>query len=312
MKKLLLINIIFLLLGFNGHAQVFTRQQLPGKEENARIEVRERQIILKEKEAPNVQQAQQQKSVPDKLVVLTFDDGVSSHYNFVMPILKQYGFGATFFITEGFNFKTNKVAYLTWEQIAELNDEGFEIGNHTRDHMGINQQTVSQLKEQLAAINDRCEQYGIPKPVSFAYPANSIHNDALPILQKEGILWARRGNKPEYGGGEDGRGFGYEPVNDDPLLIPSAGIALPAWTIEDFKKAVDKAHDGKISVIQFHGVPDIEHPWVNTSTEQFRLYMEYLHSGGFQVIALRDLVRYINPYIHPKDPWQVIEERKKK
>ena len=37
--------------------------------------------------------------IPDKLVVLTFDDSVKSHYTVVRPILKKYGFGATFFIT---------------------------------------------------------------------------------------------------------------------------------------------------------------------------------------------------------------------
>jgi hypothetical protein len=38
--------------------------------------------------------------IPDRLVVLTFDDAVKSHHSVVRPILKQYGFGATFFVTE--------------------------------------------------------------------------------------------------------------------------------------------------------------------------------------------------------------------
>ena len=58
--------------------------------------------------------------VPDKLVVLTFDDSVKSHFTHVRPILKKHGFGATFFITEGFEFKTNKNHYMTWEEIAQL------------------------------------------------------------------------------------------------------------------------------------------------------------------------------------------------
>src|SRR5437762_2633808 len=76
-------------------------------------------------------------SVPDKLVVLTFDDSKASQYTVVRPILKRYGFGATFFISEGFGFATNKQDYMTWAQIAELNRDGFEIGNHTRDHLGV-------------------------------------------------------------------------------------------------------------------------------------------------------------------------------
>src|SRR5688572_22110243 len=114
--------------------------------------------------------AAQQERVPDKLVVLTFDDAKASHYTVVRPILKKYGFGATFFITEGFSFRTNKEDYLTWEQIAELHRDGFEIGNHTRDHLAVSERTVGQLREQVEAINRRCAEYDIPPPVSFGYP----------------------------------------------------------------------------------------------------------------------------------------------
>src|SRR5881628_2510810 len=79
--------------------------------------------------------------VPDRLVVLTFDDSVASHYSVVRPILKRYGFGATFFISEGFSFPTNKQDYMTWEQIKTLHGEGFEIGNHTRDHLSVSART---------------------------------------------------------------------------------------------------------------------------------------------------------------------------
>lgn len=47
-------------------------------------------------------------AVPDKLMVLAFDDSSASHYAVARPVLKRYGFGATFFITEGFTFLTNK------------------------------------------------------------------------------------------------------------------------------------------------------------------------------------------------------------
>src|SRR2546425_1309713 len=87
--------------------------------------------------------------IPDKLVVLTFDDSKASQYDVVRPLLKKYGFGATFFISEGFGFLTNKDDYMTWAQIAELHRDGFEIGNHTRDHMSVSARTVDRLREQL-------------------------------------------------------------------------------------------------------------------------------------------------------------------
>ena len=41
--------------------------------------------------------------IPDKLVVLTFDDASKSHFTVARPVLRKYGFGATFFVTEGWS-----------------------------------------------------------------------------------------------------------------------------------------------------------------------------------------------------------------
>src|SRR5690242_12197426 len=91
-----------------------------------------------------------------KPVVLTFDDSVKSHYTVAREVLKRYGFGATFFITEGFSFKTNKNLYMSWEEIRTLSDDGFEIGNHTRDHKDFTKDSGLDLDEQLEAVNRDC------------------------------------------------------------------------------------------------------------------------------------------------------------
>jgi len=248
--------------------------------------------------------------VPEKLVVLTFDDSVKSHFTTVRPVLLKYGFGATFFITEGFDFPTNKKDYMTWEQIKQLHDDGFEIGNHTRDHMGVSEDSLPKLKEQLEGINKRCTEYGIPVPTSFAYPGNSLFDGALPKLREYGIRFARRGGAPEFPY-THGRGSGYEPGLDHPLLIPSAGDARPDWELEDFVRAVKLAGRGRIAVLQFHGVPDNAHPWVHTSPEKFDFYMNYLATNDYQVIALRELEKYVDPDIMPSRPRDVVKDRQR-
>jgi len=247
--------------------------------------------------------------IPEKLVVLTFDDSAKSHFTVVRPLLATYGFSATFFITEGFDFKDNKRDYMTWDEIAQLHREGFEIGNHTRDHLGINDKNLNKLTEQLEGINQRCAEYEIPKPVSFAWPGNALAPAGLEALSAAGIRFARRGGAPEYEY-EKGRGFAYEPMLDHPLLIPSAGDSRPDWGLEDFKRAVEQAKYGRIAVLQFHGVPDTAHSWVNTPKANFEQYMRYLAVEGYQVIALRDLEKYVDTKVKPSDPWVAIEDRK--
>ncbi len=248
--------------------------------------------------------------IPDKLVVLTFDDASKSHFTVARPVLLKHKFGATFFVTEGWDFATNKKDYLTWDEIARLHKDGFEIGNHTIDHKSVTEKTVRDLSAQVKAINARCQEHGIPHPVSFAYPGNAIVKEALPILKDLGIKFARRGGAPEHPY-KDGRGFAYEPGLDHPLLVPSAGDARPHWTLDDLKLAVAQAKHGKIAVLQFHGVPDTAHDWVTTKREQFEGFMQYLADEKYTVIAMRDLAKYVDPEVAPNNPFGVIDDRKR-
>ena len=248
--------------------------------------------------------------IPDRLVVLTFDDSSKSHFSVVRPILKKHRFGATFFITEGWDFATNKADYMTWDEIFQLHDDGFEIGNHTSDHAAVTGKSAEDLGRMIKLINSRCRERGISDPVSFAYPGNAFSINQLPTLKGLGIRFARRGGSPEYPY-EVGKGFAYEPGLDHPLLLPTAGDARPTWTLDNLKQAVSQARNGKIAVLQFHGVPDTAHNWVSTSPRNFEAYMQYLEDEKFTVISMRDLAKYIDPEVAPLDPNGVIEDRKK-
>ena len=248
--------------------------------------------------------------IPDRLVVLSFDDANKSDRTFVADVLKEYGFGATFYVTEGLGFLENKDHYTTWEEIRELHDMGFEIGNHTQHHRGVSSLTGDELKASVAHIDKRCAEYGISKPVTFCYPGFGHTPVAVQALDEVGFQFARRGVRPEYEeGGRGGRGPAYDPKFDHPLLIPSTGYDGPDWSMDDLKWAVNKARDGKITVLCFHGVPALEHPWVNTDPEDFEKYMQYLKDTGCTVIAVRDLAKYVDPKVRPADPYAPIRER---
>lgn len=220
--------------------------------------------------------------VPNKIVVLTFDDSVASHATFVAPLLKKHGFGATFFITEGFEFLVDKKHYMTWEQIKALHDQGFEIGNHTRKHAGVAKQKAEQLASDVEFIELQCAKYGIPKPVSFCYPGYVTSDVAVNLLRERGYQFARAGGAQAF-----------DPVKDESLTAPQAFDGKPESTLEQFKAAVALARDGKVAVMTFHGVPDIKHPWVNTDAAKFEAYMQHLKDEGCTVIAMRDLSKYL-------------------
>ena len=250
--------------------------------------------------------------IPDGLVVLTFDDGNKSDIAFVAPTLKEYGFGASFYITEGLGFADdpNKERYVSWEDVRRLHDMGFEVGNHTGSHPNMATLSKDAIRSNLELIEQRCEQHGIPRPESFVYPGWRHSLPVVEVLAEMEYVFARRGVSPEHpDGGRGARGLPYDPAEDHPLLIPTTGYAGPEWGFEDLEWAVDQAKDGKIAVLTFHGVPAVEHPWVHTDPEDFIRYMDYLKGRGCTVIAMRDLIKYVDPTVGPDDPYEPIRSR---
>ena len=243
---------------------------------------------------------QKKAGFPEKLVVLTFDDGNKSDYTFVAPLLQSYGFGATFYVTEGLTFLTDKTAFMTWEEAKELNDAGFEIGNHTGTHPDLRTLNREETVAELEQIEQRFAEYGIDPATTLCYPSYHYTDDAISVLREKGYTFARRGVAPEFPYSGDGdRGPVYNPSVHDPLLVSTTGASGPTWTWEDFLWAIEQSKDGNVAVLTFHGVPATLHPWVNTTQEDFAAYMSYLYENDYTVISLRDLANYIDPSTLP-------------
>lgn len=221
------------------------------------------------------------KQIPDKLIVLTFDDAPSSQYSIVAPLLKEYGFGATFFVCEFPPNYKDSTLYMNWRQIKALDSMGFEVANHTHTHANVTKLSQAQFNEELAHIEDKCDSLGILGPTNFAYPGYCLNSKVLEFLDEKKYIFARAGGSRAY-----------DPLADHPYLIPS--WATDADNKTEIMAALDKAQNGKIVVLTLHGVPDIEHPWVNTPPKLFKEYLGYLSKYKFKVISLRDLNNYIN------------------
>ena len=89
------------------------------------------------------------KEIPNKLLVLTFDDAPASQYAVVAPLLKEYGFGATFFVCEFPPNYKDSTLYMNWRQIKALDKMGFEVANHTHTHANVSKLSQSQFNAEL-------------------------------------------------------------------------------------------------------------------------------------------------------------------
>ena len=246
-------------------------------------------------------------SVPKKLVVLTFDDGNISDLTTVAPILKEHGFGATFYITSGW---VGKPGRLNWKQVKELHNQGFDIGNHSTSHPNMLHISENDIREQIISFDDACAEHGIPKATSFAYPGGHHDRRMVKALAAQGYLTARRAVSPEYPLHESGGpGPNYEPSEDDPFLIPGAYVrGNLSSSDQEFEEALSRARNGSICVLIYHGVPDV-HSHCSTSVELFTKDMHYLKNNGFTVISVRDLSNYIDLTKRPKDIYEPLFAR---
>jgi peptidoglycan-N-acetylglucosamine deacetylase len=221
------------------------------------------------------------KDIEDKMVVFTFDDATASQYSLVAPLLEQYGFGATFFVCEFQPNFSDSTKYMNWRQIKELDKMGFEIANHTRTHPDVGKLPKEKFIEELNYIEAKFDSLNIRRSSAFAYPGYGISPSAIKTLEEEGYCFARAGENRAY-----------DPLRDHPLLVPS--WAMNSENRSEIMNAFDEARDGKIVVLTIHGVPDIEHPWVNTPPKLFEEYLQYLSENNFRVISLRELENYVD------------------
>jgi peptidoglycan/xylan/chitin deacetylase (PgdA/CDA1 family) len=115
--------------------------------------------------------------LPERAVVLTFDDGYADFHREALPLLEKHGFTATVFVTTGWMADAGRYAAgsplgptLTWSQVRELAAAGIEIGAHSHGHPELDQISARQLRDELNTPKDLLEE-GIGAAVpSVAYP----------------------------------------------------------------------------------------------------------------------------------------------
>ncbi len=109
-------------------------------------------------------------SLPDRPVVLTFDDGYADFHSQAMPLLDRYDFTATLFVTTGWvrdakgsPDRPPPGPMLSWTQIEEALSAGIEIAAHSHTHPQLDQLSPARLRHELATGKSVLEdRLGIP------------------------------------------------------------------------------------------------------------------------------------------------------
>jgi len=115
--------------------------------------------------------------LPPRPAVITFDDGYADFHTEALPILEQFGFAATVFVTTGWLADAGPHAAgrpldrtLTWSQVKEAAAHRVELAGHSHSHPQLDQIDGTALREELGR-NKALLEDELGRPVTtMAYP----------------------------------------------------------------------------------------------------------------------------------------------
>lgn len=238
---------------------------------------------------------------PRTIICLTYDDGLPSHINTVLPQLDSAGLKGTFFLNsiQGFSEVISKPspAVIAWTNAAL---HGHELANHTLFHpcpqnlgfqkeFAIESYTVDRIIKEVQTENAILSLLDPNrKERAFAFPCNNflLHDtDYTMLIKKMGLVkYARAGG--------DRNSFTSDFKNIDVMKMPS-------WMVEEgttlkelvaFAEKVKQA--GGMGIYQIHGVGA---EFFTISKETHRAFLEYLkaHENDYWVTTFSEAMEYI-------------------
>ena len=147
--------------------------------------------------------------LPEKPIVLTFDDGHYNNYGYLFPLLEKYDMKAVISIVGSYTDKFSETdeanlnsSYLRWKDIKELMDTGrIEFQNHTYNlHSNTGKRIGTKkikgetdehyksiLKDDILKLQQEFEGNTNYTPKCFTYPFGGISNASLDIIKELGF-----------------------------------------------------------------------------------------------------------------------------
>lgn len=161
------------------------------------------------------------KPLPVRSVVITFDDGFESVYRDAFPSLARYGFPATVFLVGDYCGRYNdwpdqpatvpRLSLSTWSQIREMRRHGIEFGAHTLSHPWLDRLSAEEAEYEILTSKTIIEEHLGHAVNLFAYPYGRYNAVVKQIVEREFM-------------GACGTRLGLVDLNSDPFTLERVEI----------------------------------------------------------------------------------------
>ena len=180
------------------------------------------------------------KRLPEKPIILTFDDGYEDNYLYMLPILEAHGMKAVVYVITN---EIGKPGYLTVEELADMQNRGVEIGSHTANHRPLIDMRPKDIIHEVRDSKRFLEWTLHSNAFSFSYPNGFYSDELIKTLKKENYLTAVTGDA------------GLNSLDTNPYLLQRVNIPQPTFGIFEFKLRLLKAElAAKLGIFQHKGV----------------------------------------------------------
>ena len=129
------------------------------------------------------------RELPTLPVIISFDDGWETPFEYALPSLEKYHYPATFFVVTDY---IGRPGFFSWPQLQTLLTDGMIIGSHSRSHPRLNKITdPAELWDQIYNSKTILETQ-LETPVQeFAYPYGSYNANAVAVVKNAGYRAGR-------------------------------------------------------------------------------------------------------------------------
>jgi peptidoglycan/xylan/chitin deacetylase (PgdA/CDA1 family) len=130
--------------------------------------------------------------LPERPVLITFDDGYEGVHRHGLPVLAKHGFASTLFVSTGwikgaYDTRGGLDTMLSWAQVRELAAEQVEIGGHSHTHPQLDQLSDDALRFEVLRCKEIIADELGTRPASFAYPYGYSSRRVRQVVREAGF-----------------------------------------------------------------------------------------------------------------------------
>lgn len=121
------------------------------------------------------------RSLPEKPVIITLDDGYRDNFENAFPILQEFGLSATFFIITQPIDDGNEI-YLSWKMVEEMSDAGMRIEPHSKTHADLSIAEKEYIIYEVLGSQETIAAHTGQTPRFFCYPGGSYDEATIEVV----------------------------------------------------------------------------------------------------------------------------------